>query len=367
MSDVFFTDMHVEFGNSLEKKFGKLLKRANLSDFVREGELVAIKVHVGERENLGYVNHNYARIIVDEIKKAGGKPYLTDTNTLYSGGRHNGIDHAVTAIQHGFTYASVGAPFIPADGVRSVEYITAPVKGKHFKEAKLAPGILRADKVIFLTHLKGHIECGIGGTIKNLSMGCASVSGKSEQHASSKPEVNPDNCVGCRNCFNVCPVGAIEMIDKKAKIDYEVCIGCGQCVAACNYEAMEPKWDAENEVYLERVCEYAYAAATALENRALYLSCAVNITADCDCFPINDIPIVEDVGFFCSYNPLAIERASVDAVSKSKPIETSKHREKIRNEGNIFHEIREQVPSEKIFSYCKKLGMDDSFNLITVT
>jgi uncharacterized Fe-S center protein len=367
MSDVFFTDMHTEFGNSIENKFKKILKRANLKDFIKDNELVALKVHVGERQNLAYINHNYARLVADEVKAAGGKPFLTDTNTLYTGGRNNGVDHAITAVQHGFTYASVGAPFIPADGVRSVDYAPFKIDGKHFKEAKLAAGILRADKVIFLTHVKGHIECGIGGTLKNLAMGCASVAGKQEQHSSSKPKIEAENCTGCRQCYAVCPTGAISMVDNIATIDYEVCIGCGQCVAACNFGAAQAMWDVEESDYLEKVSEYAWAAATALENKAFYLSFAINITADCDCFPINDVPIVEDVGIFGSYHPLAIERASVDMISKSPPVSTSSHRDKIKNEQNVFHEIREHVPSDTLFTYSKKLGMDDRYNLVTIT
>lgn len=101
-SDVFFTDMHASYGNSLDEKFRKLILKADLNNLIQKGELVAVKVHVGERGNLAYINHNYARVLVEELLKIGARPFLTDTNTLYSGGRHNAIDHCHTARMHGY-------------------------------------------------------------------------------------------------------------------------------------------------------------------------------------------------------------------------------------------------------------------------
>lgn len=360
---VYFTDMHAEFGNSLEDKLRKILHAAHFSDFIGSQELVAIKLHVGERGNLGHINPSLARVVVEEIKAAGGKPFLTDTNTLYSGGRHNGVDHSVTAILHGFTYATVGAPFIPADGIRGMDFTEVPVPGKHFKKVKLASNILKADKIIFLNHFKGHIEAGFGGAIKNMAMGCASIAGKQEQHGDSQPTVRTEKCIGCRQCYRACPVQAISMVEKKAQIDYKVCIGCGQCVAACNYEAMEPVFDEENARFLEKLCEYAYGVHSFFQEKAFYLNFANNITPDCDCWPVNDVPIVEDVGFFGSYNPLAIEKATMDALTRAKPNSTSEHAPHIKNKGNIFQEIRESIPSSRIFDYCRELGMNPEYRL----
>jgi len=351
MNSILFTDMQTDYSNSLEKKFRKVLQKSGFFETIREGELVAIKLHIGERENLGYLNPNYARLIVEEIKARGAKPFLTDTNTLYSGGRHNGVDHCLTAAQHGFTLATVGAPFIPADGIRGLEYREIPVHGTHIKRAKLAGGILQADRIIFLNHFKGHMEAGFGGAIKNMSMGCASIAGKQEQHSSAKPSVKTGRCVGCRQCFNVCPVNAITMKDRKAVIDYEVCIGCGQCVAACNYEAMQPNWGEENEVFIQRVAEYAYAVYDFFGDRAFYINCAINITPDCDCWPSNDVPLVEDVGFLAGRNPFALDKASLDLVSKAKAQSTSRHFQKLKGGHNLFQEVYPDVHSDTTFEY----------------
>ena len=368
MNEILFTDMQADFGNSLEKKFRKVLKKSGFLETIQANELVAIKLHVGERENLGYLNPNYPRIVAEEIKARGAKPFMTDTNTLYSGGRHNGVDHTLTAVQHGFTYATVGAPFIPADGVRGMDYREVSIPGKHIKKAKLAGGILQADKIIFLNHFKGHIEAGFGGAIKNMSMGCAAIAGKREQHASSKPEVNRDNCVGCRQCYNACPVDAIRMEDHKAVIDYDLCIGCGQCVAACNYDAMQPGSGEDTQIFIQKVTEYAYAVHSYFKEKAFYINFAINITPDCDCWPANDVPLVDDVGIFAGSNPFALDKATLDAVSQSRPHKNSRHFEKIKGGHNLFQEVYADIHSDSTFEYViQQFNVGLQYSLRTIT
>ena len=355
METIYFCDMQTEYGNSLEKKFRKLLAASGYFDEITKGQIVALKVHVGERENLGYVNPNFARVVVEELKARGARPFLTDTNTLYSGGRHNGVDHSITAEQHGFGYAAVGAPFVPADGVRGLAYREVDVQGKHFQKTKLANGVLEAEKIIFLTHFKGHMEAGFGGSLKNLSMGCASIPGKMEQHAAAKPVVKVEACVGCRQCYRVCPVEAISMVEGKAVIDYDVCIGCGQCVAACNYGAMSAGSASETAEFIEKVSEYAYSAYDYFGENALYINFAMNITPDCDCWPANDVPVVEDIGILLGRNPFALDRATLDMVDAAKTRPSSRHHEKIRGEHGVFHEVWDIPVIGTVFDHAQEL------------
>ena len=81
---------------SLVTRVGQLLERAGLSDAIAEGDFVAIKLHFGEEGNTGFVSPVFAREVVKRVKAHGGKPFLTDANTLYSGQRWNAVDHLAT-------------------------------------------------------------------------------------------------------------------------------------------------------------------------------------------------------------------------------------------------------------------------------
>ncbi len=48
-----------------------------------------------------------------------------------------------------------------------------------------------------------------------------------------------EKCVGCTLCTKVCPFGAIEMVERIAKIDLTKCTVCGACVEACKFDAIE--------------------------------------------------------------------------------------------------------------------------------
>jgi uncharacterized Fe-S center protein len=304
--------------------------------------------------------------VVNRLKLKESRPFLTDTCTLYSGGRHNAVDHAVTAVQHGYTYESTGAPFIPADGLRGHDYEEVAFDGKRVRKAKIASAILKAEKIVFLTHFKGHLAFGFGGTLKNLGMGCASSAGKKEQHSNSKPVILPDACTACRQCALACPEQAISMTTGVAVIGYDKCVGCGQCVAVCNYNAAQVKWDSGGPEFIEKVCEYASAVERRFRGKAFYLNFAVNITPDCDCWGQNDAPIVQDAGIFGSFDPFALEKATFDAVNRSPVNPTSRHCAVLGKGPNVFQDLRPHIPSDYVFEYLRTLGHNLDYSIVKV-
>ena len=163
------------------------------------------------------------------MRQLGGKPFLTDCNTLYVGGRKNALDHIESAYVNGFTPYTTGCHIIIADGLKGSDDVAVPVDGEYVKNARIGRALMDADIVISLTHFKGHEATGIGGTIKNLGMGGGSRAGKKEMHADGKPAVNESKCIGCGACAAVCPKGI--GIDLNA--EREKCVSCGACVAAC--------------------------------------------------------------------------------------------------------------------------------------
>ena len=214
-------------------KIRGLFDIAGFADFIAQNELTAVKLHVGEAGNDAYVQPVLVRQVVDRIKQAGGRPYLTDTNTLYSGSRHDAVSHLETAAAHGFGMEVTGAPFIVADGLHGNNCQEVEVNLQHFSKVHIAGDIVNAGSMIIISHFKGHELAGFGGALKNLAMGCAPAIGKKAQHELCF-RVKKEGCVSCGACIRVCPQHAISMDEaKKAQINPEMCIGCGECLTVC--------------------------------------------------------------------------------------------------------------------------------------
>ena len=312
---VCFADLRARAANkNRTAKIKKLFEAAGFADTVARGDLTAIKVHFGERGCDTHISPSHVRAVAELVKTRGGRPFVTDTNTLYSGSRHNAVDHIATAVEHGFDYAVLGAPVIIADGLDSTNVIEVPIPGKHSEKVKIAGDIARADGLIVLSHFKGHELAGFGGAVKNLGMGCAPRAGKQDQHC-VRFVVEPKKCIGCRECVRVCPAGAAAMDDKKAVIDKALCIGCGECLTVCPKKAMRIDWHTEIVPFMERLVEYALGAVSGKPVKTAFLNFLTNVTPDCDCVPWSDAPIVPDIGFLASTDPVALDRACLDLVN----------------------------------------------------
>ena len=310
-SKVFFIDMRTS-GKSMLDKMEAMLKAAGFFDIEFKGKFVAIKLHFGEPGNLSYLRPNYAARIVALVESGGGKPFLTDCNTLYKGRRSNAVDHLLAASENGFNMLSAGCNVIIADGLRGTDFREIEIGKKHVKSAKIGSAIAEADVVISLSHFKGHEMTGFGGTIKNLGMGSGSVGGKLEMHSDSKPEIKREACVGCGACVRNCAQGAIVLDSgKKAVIDYAKCVGCGQCIAMCRYDAACPTWNAVSAQ--EKIAEYALAVVRG--KPCFHISFVMNVSPDCDCWGSNDASIVPDIGILASADPVALDRACFDLVN----------------------------------------------------
>ena len=188
ISKVYFTDFRCRMDESPIDKLKRLIKTAGISELDMNGKFTAIKMHFGELGNMSFLRPNYAKAIVDTVKEYGGKPFLTDCNTMYPGSRKNAIEHLYCAWENGFTPLSAVCPIILGDVLKGTDDIEVPVKnGEYIKNAKIGRAIMDADVFISLSHFKGHELTGFGGAIKNIGMGCGSRAGKTEQHSNGKP------------------------------------------------------------------------------------------------------------------------------------------------------------------------------------
>lgn len=319
---VYFTDFRTEaFGDGLPIKLKKLIKKAGIGQLDMDGKFVAIKMHFGEQGNISYLRPNYARAVADLVKELGGKPFLTDCNTMYPGSRKNALEHLECAWINGFSPLTVGCPVLIGDGLKGTDDIAVPVAGgQYVKEARIGRAIMDADLFISLTHFKGHELTGFGGAIKNIGMGCGSRAGKTDQHSSGKPNIDGDLCRGCRKCLLECANGGLEfdLKSKKMRVNPENCVGCGRCMGACNFDAISFENDAANALLNCRIAEYAKAVVDGRPN--FHISLVVDVSPNCDCHCENDVPILPDLGMFASFDPLALDQACVDACLKAEPL-----------------------------------------------
>lgn len=320
---VYFTNVRTRPGNNLYDKLDKLIRKAGIESMDLKDKLVALKIHFGEPGNLAYIRPNYAARIVKKVKEMGGKPFLTDCNTLYYGRRSNAVDHLEAAMENGFNRIAVNCDVIIADGLTGTDAVEIPLNMKHVQNAKIGTVIADANVIISLTHFKGHEQTGFGGTLKNVGMGCGSRKGKMEMHSASKPEMIENNCVACGMCIKNCPEEAIAYNDRhKAEIDYEKCIGCGQCVASCHYGSARAIYDQSVEILSEKIAEYAYAVLEGKQH--FHISFIMNVSPDCDCSNVNDQALVPDIGIAASFDPVALDKACVDLVNSAPAIRESR-------------------------------------------
>jgi len=312
---VWFAPIRNPGKESLVDRVGKLVKRAGLGDIITKDDFVAIKLHFGETGNTGFISPIFAREMVRLAKEAGGRPFLTDANTLYSGQRANAVDHIACALHNGFSFATVEAPIIIADGLDGRDSVEIPIEGsRHFESVRIGTAAMHADSLIVVTHFKGHELTGFGGVFKNVGMGLGCRSAKQRMHADFKPEILADECTRCGRCVEGCSVGAMTLDRDSAVVDLELCIGCGECVARCSYGAISIKWKTDSTVAQEKIVDHAAAVLQAKKDKTLYLTFVTNVTPDCDCWDFTDAPLVADIGVLASLDPVAIEQAAYDLV-----------------------------------------------------
>ena len=365
-SPVFFSDLKVESGKNILDKLEVLLDRADLKGKIREKDLVAIKLHFGEKGNTAYVRPIFLRRVVDRVKELKGKPFLTDTNTLYTGTRSEAVSHLTTASENGFTESVVNAPILIADGLRGNSAMKVRIDKPIFKTVSIAREIYMADALIGVTHFKGHELSGFGGALKNLGMGCSSREGKLSQHSNISPKVKGKTCKGCERCLGWCAQEAISMqspqsgVETKqsiAFIDPKKCVGCGECILACPSGAIQIQWNESIPIFQKKMVEHAYGAVQKKKGKTLYLNFLTQISPACDCYGYSDTPIVNDIGILSSEDPVAIDQASVDLVNGETGNRSSKLPGAWNPGENKFRAIYPKVDWNIQLAYGEEIGL----------
>ncbi len=301
-------------------------------DHINQGDKVGVKVHVGEAHNTRYLRPDYVREVVNAIKAKGGIPTLIETqgigehvqhiniNEEYKIGvmhRRNTADHLKIAHLHGYTESITGAPLEFIDGDEGIDRKIITIEGIQFKEVSVAKGLFEYDKLVIISHFKGHAFAGFGGALKQLGMGCVSKHNKHLAHFSEGVIVNIKKCnpsLCKQECVEACPVGAVKVEGDSAIINASMCYGCFKCIQKCPIKRAfkVPSVNPIN-IFVERFIDNAMAVVNYGSEKIRYLNIAIDIPAQCDCVSNASIPVVPDLGIFGSSDPVAVDKACIDA------------------------------------------------------
>ena len=381
-SKVYFCDLHTHLGDGLPNKLKRLIRKAGIEQIDFANKFVAIKMNLGEPGNLSYLRPNYARVVVDVVRELGGKPFITDCNTLYVGGRKNGLDHLDSAYANGFNPFQTGCHTIIADGIKGLDEVEVPVEGgEYVKSAKIGRALMDADIVISLTHFKGHERRGLrrhheehrhGRRLPRRKDGPAR-RGQARREGVEVHRVPRS----ARRSARTAPSASTRFVSvelasgKKrevhvASIDHDRCVGCGRCIAVCNQDAIHPGYGAAPEVLNYKIAEYTKAVVDG--RPSFHISLVIDVSPNCDCHDENDKPIVGDIGFFASFDPVALDQACIDAVQEQPALpdtEFTRMRDKLEAAGELdedhahdkFYITHPDTHWQSCIEHAEKIGL----------
>jgi uncharacterized Fe-S center protein len=317
MARVYFLDYSKN--RNILQAMKDLFTKSSLDRTIPGQGSVAVKMHMGELGNITYLRPIFVRRVVDLIKKAGGEPFVTDTTTLYAGGRNTPERYLATAASNGFVEASIGAPVLIADddGDEGVAVaVESPVASCELRDIRVATRIYHADSLMVLSHVKGHMQTGFGGTIKNLAMGCVTKKSKMAQHAANAPALNESRCDGFGSCVDACPTNALSIVEGKPVRDMQLCTNCSECIFSCPNGALS--WpEGAKEQLQANIAHAAWAVLKKFDRRVGFINFIQDVTPQCDCASPAGLPIVQDVGILASLDPVAIDKASLDLIDQA--------------------------------------------------
>lgn len=356
-SCVYCIDMRAGLRENLHVKLERLIAETGLDSIIQPGALTAIKLHFGERGGHAYIRPTFVRRVVDRIKALGGKPFLTDSSTLYPGERKEAVSALTCAIENGFAYAVVNAPLIMCDGLRGHSARRVAVPGKLLTEVDIGLEVLEADALVVLSHFKCHELTGFGGAIKNLAMGCSSRTGKLEQHSTVAPQVSAKHCTACGACLKACAHDAIDLGSGTAVLDSARCVGCGRCITICEPQAIRIQWNEESSLVMKKMAEYALGAVSGKAGKQLYVNFVTQVSPACDCYGYSDAPIVPDLGILASTDPVALDQACADLVNQARGLPDTALGSGHDPGGDKFRGVHPQIDWEVQLEHAEQIGL----------
>jgi len=366
-SKIYFIDSRVEkfdYRYSVLGRLEEILEKIDLKRYFSKGELVPVKMHLGNVGAHHTLRPNFVRLVVDQLKRIGTKPFVTDSV------RVRAYEYLEVASQTGYNALSLGAPVIIADGIFGLDSVKVKA-GKILKELYIPSAIYDAPSMMVLSHVKGHIDSSYAGAIKNLGMGCVTAvprgcewkdGGRGKMHFQMEQELmtwNESLCTFCSICANNCPQDAIEVTSNSFKVDEKSCWRCGRCVRVCPEGALRVPVSMEN--FQVSLAEATKAVLSTFKPRKVfYVNFLMDIQPECDCMAVSDTPVVQDQGILLGDDIVAIDKASLDLIAKAQPLPQSKGEGiKVEEDSDVLSMIHRKNAKIQIEA-AEKMGLGKS-------
>ncbi|MDI6744844.1 MAG: DUF362 domain-containing protein [Thermodesulfovibrionales bacterium] len=328
MASVYFAPARIKkwkYADSMPGKLDLLLREIGLSGYFDKDEWVAVKTHFGSEGSHRVVRPVFLRKVVDALKGIDANPFVTDTVRI------KGLDYLEVANQNGINSLSVGVPVVLADGLYGNDNIMVKA-GEILGEVAIASLIHDVPAMVVCSHIKGHIQAGYAGAIKNIAMGGVSSShrhcgwkyGRGAMHTIGEGRLlwDEEKCALCLQCEEICPLGVIKFENEVFGYNEDDCWRCGRCTRVCSEDALTLPGD--DERFMKSLAEAAKAVLRTFKpNKVIYINFLTEIQPECDCMPAADVPVIQDQGILMSDDIVAIEQASIDILLKAKPLPQS--------------------------------------------
>ncbi len=317
-----------KYSDSMAGRLEAMLRSVDLGAHIEGGEWVAIKTHLGSDGAHRTVRPLFLRKVVEAVKCAGAKPFITDTVRI------KGLDYLEVANANGINHLSTGAPVVLADGLYGHDNLMVKA-GDILGEVAVSSVIHDVPAMVMTSHVKGHILAGIGATMKNLAMGgvsgghrtCGWKCGRGAMHTKDAGAIlwEAGLCTQCYQCEEVCPLECITFKDDRTEFTYDanVCWRCGRCTRVCPSGALSME-GADDTRFLRGLAEAAMAVLSTFKpGKVLYINFMTEMQPECDCMPGADVPVMQDQGIMASWDPVAVEQATLDMILKASPLPQS--------------------------------------------
>lgn len=255
-----------------------LVKLYNILNKELKGK-VAVKVHSGEEGNQNYLRPEFLKDIIERVNGT-----VVECNTAYLGARNTTEKHEKLIENHGWNMYKFD--LLDRDGSLKLDILN----GVAIKENYVGKNLANYDSMLVVSHFKGHPMGGYGGSLKQLSIGCASSEGKTYIHSAGKT------------------------MDQNTL------------------------WDniAKQDKFLESMADAASSVVNLFKGNIVYINIMCNMSVDCDCCAVAEDPCLKDIGILISTDPVAIDRCAIDLVINSNDSGKEHFLERVNSRHGVY-------------------------------